>query len=287
MRRTAYILILFILLANSGYSASVEGTWQGAILPAGQGFQKGIPVYVDFNDFGSTLSGKMREEKNGSSEFAVVQFNGKRKNELIELRQTLIERKSKSGGMKWCLLSMELTYDSLTGYLRGKFSSSDCKRFVGEVILYRSEFELAVDVENAAGQLWFSKFASDWKEGFSAPEIRKKERDNFVFEPIYFDFDKFEIRPEHYAFLDRMIKVVKGHSDLRVQVIGHTDSKGSDAYNDVLSKQRAKAIVDYFVKRGLSADRLVFDFKGEKEPIDSNETPDGRQRNRRVDFSFI
>lgn len=287
MQGPTYILILSFFLALSARGESIEGTWQGVILPAGHTFLKGTPFYLEVSDQGSTFSGKMREEKLGTADYAVKQFNGTRKNGLIQLKQTVVERKSKTAGIKWCLLSMELTYDSLTGYLRGKFTSSDCKRFTGEIILYRADFDLVTEAENVSGQLWFTRFAEDWKQGFAAPEIRKKERDNFVFEPIYFDFDKSEIRKEHYAFLDRMIKVVKGHTDLRVKVTGHTDSDGTDAYNEMLSKERAQAIVKYFVSHGLSEDRLIFDFKGEKQPADTNDTPDGRQRNRRVDFSFI
>ena len=84
-----------------------------------------------------------------------------------------------------------------------------------------------------------------------------------------------------------MIKVVEGHTDLRVKVTGHTDADGSDAYNDDLSKRRAEAIIKFFTDRGLSRDRLEFDFKGEKQPVDNNDTPEGKQHNRRVDFKFI
>jgi outer membrane protein OmpA-like peptidoglycan-associated protein len=84
-----------------------------------------------------------------------------------------------------------------------------------------------------------------------------------------------------------MARVVDGHSDLRIKVTGHTDGDGSDEYNINLSKRRAEAIVNYFASLGLSKDRIVIDFKGEKEPIDRNDTPEGKQHNRRVDFSFI
>jgi outer membrane protein OmpA-like peptidoglycan-associated protein len=84
-----------------------------------------------------------------------------------------------------------------------------------------------------------------------------------------------------------MARVVDGHSDLRIKVTSHTDGDGSDAYNIELSKKRAEAIVNHFVSLGLSKDRIVIDFKGEKEPIDNNNTPEGKQKNRRVDFSFI
>ena len=117
--------------------------------------------------------------------------------------------------------------------------------------------------------------------------IRKIERDNFVFEPIYFDFDKFEIREEHHEFLNAMIKIVKGHSDLRVKVTGHTDSDGSHMYNDTLSMNRAKSIIKFFTDRGLDADRIEIDFKGEMDPVSTNDTSQGKQLNRRVDFEFI
>jgi outer membrane protein OmpA-like peptidoglycan-associated protein len=124
-------------------------------------------------------------------------------------------------------------------------------------------------------------------KGYNAPDIREKERQNFQFEPIYFEYDKAEILTEYNAFLDRMIRVVDGHTDLRIKVTGHTDSDGSDAYNVDLSKRRAEALINYFIDHGLTRDRIEIDFKGESQPVDSHETPEGKQHNRRVDFSFI
>ena len=68
---------------------------------------------------------------------------------------------------------------------------------------------------------------------------------------------------------------------------GHTDSDGSDGYNESLSQARAKAIVAYFQRNGLEEDRLIFDFKGERSPVSSNDTSGGKQKNRRVVFEFI
>lgn len=285
----SYRLILFLacLLPGSLLAFPIDGTWQGVLISAGQKIDKGTLLYVDFTVSGARLTGKMREEVYGTEDFAIKQFSGDLKNGVVKVRQTVVEQKSKKAGMKWCLLQMTLHYDSITGYLEGSFESSECKRAIGKVILYKMDVQAPSEARAVPSQLWFANFTRDYAEGLNAPAIRELERANFIFEPIYFDFDKFEIRPEHFAFLDRMIKVVKGHSDLRVIVIGHTDSDGSDVYNDVLSKNRAKAIVDYFVGKGLKEDRLIFDFKGEKQPIDTNNTPEGKQRNRRVDFSFI
>jgi outer membrane protein OmpA-like peptidoglycan-associated protein len=124
-------------------------------------------------------------------------------------------------------------------------------------------------------------------KGRKAPEIQELERKNFQFQPIYFDHNKAEIKPEFYNYLAKMARVVNGHSDLRIKIIGHTDADGSDIYNIDLSARRAKAIQEYFLKCGLESFKLVIDFKGEKMPIDNNQTSEGKQHNRRVDFQFI
>jgi outer membrane protein OmpA-like peptidoglycan-associated protein len=81
--------------------------------------------------------------------------------------------------------------------------------------------------------------------------------------------------------------MVKSHSDLRILITGHTDSDGSDVYNIDLSKRRAAALEHFFESNGLQKSRVEIDFKGEKEPVDKNDTDSGKQKNRRVDFSFI
>lgn len=285
MRYLFSVLIFFSALNSS--AGIPDGTWQGILVQSGRKMEEGTLLYARFSVSGNTISGKMREEIYDTENYAIKQFNGSLKNGTITLRQTVVERKTKNSRLKWCLLNIELKYDSIKGYLEGTFESSDCKRTMGKVILFRSTYNWADGDQNELSHIWFKPFIREYNEGLSAPEIRKIERDNFVFEPIYFDYDKSDIRPEHYAFLDRLVKVVKGHSDLRVRVTGHTDSDGSDAYNDTLSQKRARAIIDYFVAKGLSPDRLEFDFKGEKQPADTNNTPEGKQRNRRVDFSFI
>lgn len=283
-----YLSIFFILFCLSALGqVTLDGTWKGVLIRAGKSIDDGILLYADFKINNGTLDGRMREELYNTPHFAVKRINGSVTNNELSFNQFVIERSSKIARTKWCRYSGKLTYNEKTGFLEGDYKSDDCRRVMGKIILYRTEFELSTGEDPETSHLWFTQFLKDRKEGLAAPEIREIERKNFVFEPIYFDFDKYEIRPEHMAFLDRLIKVVKGHSDLRVKVTGHTDSRGTDAYNDTLSQNRAKAIIDYFVAHGLSADRLEFEFKGESQPVDTNNTPEGRQRNRRVDFSFI
>lgn len=282
---TYFFLLIFQFLSLGQIDFS--GTWKGVLIPAGKSIEQGTLLYLDLQTNDHEILGKTREEVFNTEDFAVKQISGKVKTSQINFKQRVIEKSSNSPKVKWCLLELDLTYNQSSGFLEGSFSSNDCKRFVGKIKLFKDQFEFSSKEEKDYSQLWFEQFIKDEREGLNAPVIRKIERDNFKFEPVYFDFDEATIRPEHNEFLNRLIKVVKGHTDLRVRVTGHTDSDGSEAYNDNLSERRAKAIVDYFTAHGLPADRLEFDFKGEKNPIDSNATPEGKQRNRRVDFSFI
>lgn len=283
------ISIFFFLLVfqTFGNDQDLNGTWQGVIIRNGIALEKGALLYVNFEIIDGVVSGRMREELYETEFYSVKKINGKFINGEISFKQIVIEKSKKTSRQKWCRVEGALKYDSITGYLTGNYTSYDCKRNIGKIILYRADFELATEDNPKVSHIWFDQFRSTYNDGLNAPEIRKIERDNFVFEPVFFDFDESHIRSEHNEFLDELINVVKGHTDLRVKVTGNTDTNGSDDYNDNLSKRRAETIINYFVERGLSADRLEFDFKGEKNPADTNSTPEGRQRNRRVDFQFI
>jgi OOP family OmpA-OmpF porin len=282
-----------ILLACCAYSVCVDaqvslsGSWQGLLIRDGVPLKNASIIYLNVTSSEKEFIGKIREELYDSDLFAVKQLKGKNDGRIISFQQTLIEKKKSNSKTTWCLFSANLTYSDSTGYLEGNFTSTNCRNNRGKIVLYRIP-NAAIDAEKSPqSHAWFSTFISDYAKGYFAPEIRKKERDNFIFQPIYFDYDKVEIKTEYHDFLIRLIRVVNGHSDLRIQVTGHTDADGTDNYNLDLSKKRAEAIIAFFTANGLSKDRLEIDFKGESAPVDNNSTPEGKQHNRRVDFSFI
>lgn len=282
--KTALLIILCFVLTTS-HSQKLIGTWKGIMTKSGTPLSKSTLFYIDF-DQKSDYIGYSREELAESSNYAVKKLKGNITKHSVKFSQAAIISKT-AGRKKWCLMDFELTYDSISGYLEGKYSSKECRRVQGTVKLFKVDYELPKKESKTNDQSWFIDFLYDLKEGLNAPEIRKIERENFVFEPVYFDFDKAIIREESKPFLLRLIKVVKGHSDLRIKVTGHTDSDGTHSYNDGLSKRRAQSIIDFFVQNGIAEDRLEFDFKGEKKPADTNSTSQGKQNNRRVDFEFI
>ena len=287
MKLAITILIFTVSFSALSIDFSPEGTWQGVLIQKGATIEKGILLYTEFRLSGEYVSGFTREERYDSPNYSVKTLDGALSGGQFSFKHVVEIKSKKTSSSKWCRFSADLHYDEKTGYLIGTYVSTDCRRVLGDIILYRSDFKLAKGDDVEASQIWFNHFVRDYKDGLSAPQIRKIERDNFVFEPIFFDYDKSEIRNEHNDFLDRMIKIIKGHTDLRVEVTGHTDSDGTNLYNDSLSMRRADAITAYFVRKGLSADCLEIVFKGEREPVSSNGTPKGKQRNRRVDFAFI
>jgi len=104
---------------------------------------------------------------------------------------------------------------------------------------------------------------------------------------VLFDFDKSVLKPEGKAKLDDLANKVQAINLEVVIAIGHTDSIGSDAYNQKLSVRRAESVKAYLVSKGVEPNRIYTEGKGEKQPVASNKTKEGRQKNRRVEIEVI
>jgi len=131
--------------------------------------------------------------------------------------------------------------------------------------------ELAAKAENKAKQaLEKSKVACK-------PEIIKLEG-------VRFPHDSAELIPSDIPILDKAIATLKRRSDISVEVAGHTDSSGSEAYNQALSTRRAASVKAYFQSHGIDASRLTSRGYGESQPVASNATKEGRAMNRRVEL---
>lgn len=102
----------------------------------------------------------------------------------------------------------------------------------------------------------------------------------------HFDFDKATLKPEAKARLDELMDRVKGATIQVISVTGHTCSMGSEAYNQGLSERRARSVSNYLVEQGVDAGLINASGRGESQPIASNETREGRARNRRVEIEI-
>lgn len=134
-------------------------------------------------------------------------------------------------------------------------------------------------------------------------EVYKQETDtlfdqNFYLRPlevgltvrldkIYFDFDKTSLRDDSFSELNKVVKMLEDNPDIKIEIAGHTDNKGSDIYNKNLSQGRAEAVRSYLLSKWISDKRVIATGYGEEMPEVTNDTDEGRQTNRRVEFKVI
>ena len=103
----------------------------------------------------------------------------------------------------------------------------------------------------------------------------------------FFDFDKAVLKPEGKAKLDDLVGKIQGINLEVIIAVGHTDSVGSDAYNQKLSVRRAESVKAYLVSKGIEKNRVYTEGKGEKQPVADNKTAEGRAKNRRVEIEVV
>lgn len=108
--------------------------------------------------------------------------------------------------------------------------------------------------------------------------------DIVVLNEVYFDVDSYELMPQSYNELAVLIAILKTNPGMKIELRGHTDNSGTQAHNLRLSENRAKAVMDYLVSRGIDSGRLRARGYGETKPVSTNDTPEGRALNRRVEY---
>ncbi len=111
--------------------------------------------------------------------------------------------------------------------------------------------------------------------------------ESIVLNNIFFDTGEATLRPESYAELGILYSMMTDNPSLKIEISGHTDNVGSAVLNQRLSEERARAVVDFLVERGVDPDRLTYKGYGFERPIASNETAEGRQQNRRTEFEIV
>ena len=168
---------------------------------------------------------------------------------------------------------------------------------------------------NASGDTWKSGTGLCWRDASWTPATAAKDCDGAaVAAPVaakaapapaaaapqapaaakvtyaadaFFDFDKSVLKPAGKAKLDDLVSKVKGINLEVIIAVGHTDSIGTDAYNQKLSVRRAESVKAYLISKGIEKNRIYTEGKGEKQPVASNKTKEGRAKNRRVEIEVV
>ena len=104
---------------------------------------------------------------------------------------------------------------------------------------------------------------------------------------LHFDFDRYNVKAEYYSLLQNLIEYMN-YNDYDVTIVGHTDSKGTEAYNMGLGQRRADSVKAKLLEFGLVSDRILgTESRGESEPVATNDTEEGRAQNRRIEFHLV
>ncbi len=106
-----------------------------------------------------------------------------------------------------------------------------------------------------------------------------------VLKNIFFETASFDLKPQSTAELEKLLAFMNDNPTINIEIAGHTDNIGSRGDNQILSQNRAKAVYEYLVGKGIVASRAVFKGYADTVPIDTNDTPEGRANNRRTEFT--
>jgi len=153
-------------------------------------------------------------------------------------------------------------------------------------------FIIGAAVGGAAGTLignYMDKQAEELEDSLEGAEVeRVGEGILITFDSgLLFDFDSDALRAETRENLQELANTLDDYDETNVLIEGHTDSKGSEDYNESLSRQRARSVANYLGIQGIDADRFLIKGYGEEQPVATNETERGRQLNRRVEVAIV
>jgi OmpA-OmpF porin, OOP family len=169
---------------------------------------------------------------------------------------------------------------------------------------------MAQNIDNwrsASGDVWKNASGDCWRNANWTPATAAPGCDGAVAAPkpaastaakpaaskvtfaadAFFDFDKAVLKPAGKTKLADLVEKIKGINLEVIIAVGHTDSVGADAYNQKLSVRRAEAVKAFLVSKGIEKNRIYTEGKGEKQPVASNQTKEGRAKNRRVEIEVV
>lgn len=185
------------------------------------------------------------------------------------------------------------------GHFTDRFKTRFYKKKASKVILHKEAYyyldDIAVyELDDAGKEITALPMTRDnissqpvdtAKKNYLEQEIEKTPV--VVMKNIYFETAKAELLPESYDELGLLVDLLNADSTVQIEITGHTDNRGNEKDNKLLSQKRAQAIVKYLVDNGIREGRLSANGKGSEQPIATNDTEEGRQANRRVEFKVM
>lgn len=159
----------------------------------------------------------------------------------------------------------------------------------GELYGLRAESEGSLS-ENQNLDLRDIKFDQTIERDFNLDPIglaKVEDNASILLNNLFFDLEKATLRPESFPELNRIVTLMNEKPAMQIEIAGHTDTTGDEEYNLSLSKKRADSVASYLAEKGIDKSRMTVAFFGETKPMVSNETREGRKKNRRVEFKIL
>jgi outer membrane protein OmpA-like peptidoglycan-associated protein len=219
--------------------------------------------------------------------FNAVEFNVQNgETKTVEGQKTKLDYTLQEGASIPSVLQIRRNYGNAAKSLGGTILYDEDRYLTAKVVRNGKEVWLKVEVYNDGRQydLIILEAGEMLQEVTADAMYDALSKDGFMALYINFDTGKAEIKPESAGTIDQIVALLKGHSDLKISIEGHTDNVGTPASNKALSEQRAKAVMDSVVKGGVEASRLAAVGWGQEKPIADNRSEDGRAKNRRVEI---
>lgn len=265
--------------------ASDDGQW---LSPENLGY----PINTHSDEFGITLA--------GSGEFAI--FSSDR--DSITNRDLYKVELPKASRPEYLGFLNGIIIDSLTRKtigasveIRNQFGELlqlvDSDPFTGEFLVGlpgRGRFSFVV---RHPGYQYYSEYFNlvDTQQAISQhvqiPLLRVRKGDVKILQQVYFDFDSAELKPESIGEIQQIYQMLIDNPQIKILITGHTDSQGTEEYNEELSKNRARSIKEALIKQGVPAVRLKSSGAGSSQPVSDNYTEEGRALNRRTEIKII
>lgn len=154
----------------------------------------------------------------------------------------------------------------------------------GKKYSYLPENEEYISVHNNLDLTMITEYQEMEKDLYLVPAQKEQV---VIFNNVFFDFNDYSLRSESALELDRLASFLKKNTGRQIEISGHADNIGDDAYNKALSAKRAKSVKSYLVSKGVDSSSIKDIGYGEEKPIATNDTEEGRQKNRRVEFKFM
>lgn len=141
---------------------------------------------------------------------------------------------------------------------------------------------------NAEGYIYYQKTIEHSATDTIHVALQAVKKDTrIILRNLSFEFNSSVIKPESEPVIEELYQFLTNNPEVRIQIVGHTDNVGTDEYNKNLSNNRAKAVHDAIVEKGIASDRLTWEGRGAADPITTNDTEEGRAENRRVEFVIL